>query len=132
MFVMFIVFLGYLPPLIREQMINKGVAVDFAAVEGGVPVCKDFLQGKCSRRGRCKFRHLASKEYDLEIGSNRNQYKAPPPLQNLANSFYEEEDLWERRPTATPSYRKRRILETGVGVEVSPPPHAFFVIQVVK
>jgi len=117
---------GYLPPMVRDQVINKGVAADFAAVKGGVPVCKDFLQGKCSRRSRCKFRHVGSREYDLEMGNN--QYNKGPPPQNLANSFFEEDDLFERRGPVH-NDRKRRILETGLGLEVGPPPQAFFMIQ---
>ena len=35
---------GYLPPSVRDQVINKGVAVDFPATTGGVPICKDFLK----------------------------------------------------------------------------------------
>ena len=35
---------GYLPPSVRDQVINKGVAVDFPATNGGVPICKDFLK----------------------------------------------------------------------------------------
>ena len=37
-------FVGYLPPSVRDQVINKGVAVDFPAVNGGIPICKDFLK----------------------------------------------------------------------------------------
>ena len=35
---------GYLPPSVRDQVINKGVAVDFPATTGGIPICKDFLK----------------------------------------------------------------------------------------
>ena len=35
---------GYLPPSVRDQVINKGVAVDFPATNGGVPICKDYLK----------------------------------------------------------------------------------------
>lgn len=113
---------GYLPPLIRDQAITKGVAADFPAVNGGVPVCKDFLKGKCARRSRCKFRHLNPREYDMEMGS-LHQYKPP---QNLLHTFFEEDDLFERRG---PHERKRRMMEAGVGFEVGPPPHAFLMLQ---
>ena len=35
---------GYLPPAVRDQVIHKGVAVDFPATTGGVPICKDYLK----------------------------------------------------------------------------------------
>ena len=38
------VFKGYLPPAVRDQVIHKGVAVDFPATTGGVPICKDYLK----------------------------------------------------------------------------------------
>ena len=41
-----ILLLGYLPPSVRDQVINKGVAVDFPAINGGIPICKDFLKVK--------------------------------------------------------------------------------------
>ena len=31
------------------QVIRKGVAVDFPAVNGGIPICKDFLKVPKSR-----------------------------------------------------------------------------------
>ena len=67
-------------------MIRKGVAVDFPAVNGGIPICKDFLkvifglqfsighehlchQGTCTREARCRFRHVNAMEYDMEMNS---------------------------------------------------------------
>ena len=62
----------------------KGVAVDFPAVNGGIPICKDFLkvtlglekcwsffchQGTCTREARCRFRHVNAMEYDMEMNS---------------------------------------------------------------
>ena len=35
---------GDLPPAVRDQVIHKGVAVDFPAINGGVPICKDYLK----------------------------------------------------------------------------------------
>ena len=35
---------GYLPPSVRDQVIIKGVAVDFPATAGGIPICKDYLK----------------------------------------------------------------------------------------
>merc|ERR1712156_718505 len=60
---------GYLPPGVRDQVIRKGVAVDFPAVNGGIPICKDFLKGKCTREARCRFRHVNAMEYDMEMNS---------------------------------------------------------------
>merc|ERR1712032_1170083 len=60
---------GYLPPGVRDQVIRKGVAVDFPAVNGGIPICKDFLKGTCTREARCRFRHVNAMEYDMEMNS---------------------------------------------------------------
>ena len=36
---------GYLPPAVRDQVISKGIAVDFPATTyKGVPICKDYLK----------------------------------------------------------------------------------------
>ena len=34
---------------------------------GEVPVCKDFLKGECRRGGKCRFRHLSIREYEMEL-----------------------------------------------------------------
>ena len=34
---------------------------------GEVPVCKDYLKGECRRGGKCKFRHLSVREYEIEL-----------------------------------------------------------------
>ena len=39
-----LIIVGYLPPAVRDQVIHKGVAVDFPATNGGVPICKDYLK----------------------------------------------------------------------------------------
>ena len=39
-----VIIAGYLPPAVRDQVIHKGVAVDFPATTGGVPICKDYLK----------------------------------------------------------------------------------------
>ena len=58
----------YLGLHVRDQAIKKGCASDLPAkVVGARPICKDFLKGSCKRGKQCKFRHLTSKEYDLEI-----------------------------------------------------------------
>lgn len=145
---------GYLPPAIRDQVIRKGVAVDFPAVSGGVPVCKDYLKGNCSR-DNCKFRHMSPMEYDMEM----NQYQGgggqansggymegparynqhpetsmgpPPQGGGRASSggfgFFEEEEMMYER-------RKRRYMEGPARYEqqqessMGPPPQAFQMLQ---
>jgi hypothetical protein len=54
-------------------VIKKAVAVDFPAVMGGVPACKDFLVGRCDRGQRCRFRHLTSRDYDIEMNTMQNR-----------------------------------------------------------
>lgn len=103
----------------RDQIITKGVAADLPAVSGGIPVCKDYLKGNCRRKSRCKFRHLNSREYDMEMASSF------PPAQNLLQTFFEEADMGDRRGPM-----KRRMMETGGGFEIGPPPQAFMMLEV--
>lgn len=58
---------GYLPPHVRDQAINKGVAPDLPALYGARPICKDFLKGECRRGRLCRFRHLSPRQYDMEM-----------------------------------------------------------------
>merc|ERR1712004_109362 len=58
---------GYLPPHVRDQAINKGVAPDLPALYGVRPICKDFLKGECRRGRLCRFRHLSPRQYDMEM-----------------------------------------------------------------
>jgi len=125
---------GYLPPSVRDQVINKGVAVDFPATNGGIPICKDFLQGRCTRDNKCKFRHVNAMEYDLEM----NAYQPRRRPHGYAYGFYDEDEaagLYDRRDN------KRRCLSNGhsgggfmeqgliSGAQGVPPPHAFQMLQ---
>jgi len=114
---------GYLPPSVRDQVINKGVAVDFPATNGGVPICKDFLKGRCVRDIRCKFRHVNTMEYDLEMNAYQSR-KRPNPF---GLGYFDEDDsgMFERRGGLE---RKRMCLEDQLG-EGAPPPHAFQMLQ---
>ena len=115
---------GYLPPGIRDQVIHKGVAVDFPATTGGVPICKDFLKGICVRDGRCKFRHVNPMQYDLEM----NSYQSSRRSNTYGGYGYhdDEDGLFDRRDN------KRRCLNSG-GYDnngAAPPPQAFQMLQV--
>lgn len=116
---------GYLPPSVRDQVINKGVAVDFPATNGGVPICKDYLKGRCVRDIRCKFRHVNTMEYDLEMNAYQSR-KRPNPY---GLGYFDEDDgvvgMFERRGALD---RKRRCLEDQYS-EGAPPPHAFQMLQ---
>ena len=135
---------GYLPPAVRDQVISKGIAVDFPATTyKGVPICKDYLkvgllllanqcryvvvQGLCVRDTRCKFRHLNPMEYDLEM--NAYQSRRRPNPYGLGH-FFDEDDggvggMFERRGGPD---RKRRCLD-GPYNDGGPPPHAFQMVQ---
>jgi len=118
---------GYLPPSIRDQVIRKGVAVDFPAVNGGIPICKDYLKGRCSRDTRCRFRHVNAMEYDMEMDSYQTRRRALP-----FNSYgnYEEEDMmYERRGGGPPKRRCLTDLEGPPEMLGGPPPHAFQMVQ---
>lgn len=43
-----------------------GIAPDVSR-PGEVPVCKDYLKGECRRGGKCRFRHLSVREYEMEL-----------------------------------------------------------------
>jgi len=126
---------GYLPPSVRDQVINKGVAVDFPAINGGIPICKDYLKGKCNRDNRCKFRHVNAMEYDMEMNAYQNRRRSNP----FGYGYFEEDMMYERRGPGYSQERKRRCLTDmeapmgGGGSEGSPiggpPPHAFQMVQ---
>jgi len=89
---------GYLPPAVRDQVIKKGVAVDFPAVNGGIPICKDYLKGKCTRGERCKFRHVNPMEYDMEMTAYTDDRRRTNQYANYG--FYDNDDpsmMYERR-----------------------------------
>ena len=117
-----------MPPLVREQVIRKAVAVDFPAVVGGVPACKDYLQGRCDRGAHCRFRHLSPRDYDIEMYSMQNRPGGAmgggiPPLLG---------------PGAGPGMqirasmdRKRRHMDGGAGDAPANPQQAFIMLQVI-
>jgi len=114
---------GYLPPNVRDQVIRKGVAVDFPAVNGGIPICKDFLKGTCTRDARCRFRHCNAMEYDMEMNSYQTRRRP------FGYGPYDEEEMYERRGGPP----KRRCLTDMAGppeLVGAPPqdhPHAFLI-----
>ncbi|XP_021937074.1 zinc finger CCCH domain-containing protein 10-like isoform X2 [Zootermopsis nevadensis] len=57
---------GELPRHVLETTVRKGIAPDVSR-PGEVPVCKDFLKGECRRGGKCRFRHLSVREYEMEL-----------------------------------------------------------------
>jgi len=123
---------GYLPPSVRDQVINKGVAVDFPATNGGIPICKDYLKGKCNRENRCKFRHVNAMEYDMEMNAFTNRRRSNP----FGYGYFEEDMMYERRGPGYSQERKRRCLTDMEGPMSSegtpmggPPPHAFQMVQ---
>ncbi|TRY80048.1 hypothetical protein TCAL_09797 [Tigriopus californicus] len=110
---------GYFPPHVRDQAIRKGVAPDMPVHFGGRPICKDFVKGDCVRN-QCRFRHLTSQQYDLELDRMLRQPGGPPGsgLQNTPEGPY----MFERGPnpgfyqsallTNNNLEKKRRIDET--------------------
>jgi len=120
--------------MVRDQAIKKGVAVDFPAVVGGVPACKDFLQGRCDRGSRCRFRHLSPRDYDIEMNTIPNR-PGGGPLSLLGggggvNFFADDNDMWRGGSMD----RKRRHLEPNGVMEMGgggvTPPQAFMMLQV--
>jgi len=106
---------GYLPPSVRDQVLNKGIAVDFPATTGGVPICKDFLKGTCFRQDRCKFRHVNHMEYDIEMSFYTENRRRPISFSGGLGFFEDSSNLFERRQGGgtTLGYsqeRKRRCL----------------------
>lgn len=58
---------GELPEHVLQDSIRKGITID-PSNPGNAPVCKDYLKGSCRRAGKCKFRHLTLREYEIELG----------------------------------------------------------------
>jgi hypothetical protein len=53
---------------------------------GEVPVCRDHLKGECRRGGKCRFRHLSIREYELELTYRaRNQSHTSSSVNGLAS-----------------------------------------------
>jgi hypothetical protein len=53
---------------------------------GEVPVCKDFLKGECRRGGKCRVRHLSTREYEMELTYGaRNQSNTSSAVNGLAS-----------------------------------------------
>lgn len=72
---------GELPEHILQESIRKGITFE-TANPGDPPVCKDYLKGSCRRAGKCKFRHLTLREYEIELGF---QIATLPPWQSTAS-----------------------------------------------
>jgi hypothetical protein len=122
-------------------VIKKAVAVDFPAVVGGVPACKDFLVGRCDRGQRCRFRHLTSRDYDIEMNTmqNRPGGGGPPFVPPLFGpgggpqfAAGNEGNDWRASME-----RKRRHMESGGGGNMGGgnmgnvmPQQAFLILQV--
>lgn len=114
---------GYLPPNVRDQIIRKGVAVDFPAVNGGIPICKDYLKGRCTRDTRCRFRHVNAMEYDMEMDSYQTRRRALP---FSGYNHYDDEDMmYERRGGGPPKRRCLTDMEGPHELVQAPPNHAF-------
>lgn len=53
-------------PVRLQQAAALGIGVvpnELPLLKGEVPICKDHLKGECKRGSRCKYRHIASTEY---------------------------------------------------------------------
>ncbi|PNF27563.1 Zinc finger CCCH domain-containing protein 10 [Cryptotermes secundus] len=57
---------GELPRHVLESAVRKGITPDVSR-PGELPVCKDHLKGECRRGGKCRFRHLSVREYEIEL-----------------------------------------------------------------
>jgi len=116
---------GYLPPAVRDQVIHKGVAVDFPATTGGVPICKDYLKGRCARDNRCKFRHVNAMEYDLEMNAFQTGSGGGSRRRTHGAAFFDADEggalLYKRRAVDT--------MMTMTGGGGGPPPQAFQMLQ---
>jgi len=62
-----------------------GVAPDVYR-PGEVPVCREFLKGECRRGGKCRFRHLSIREYEMELTyGGRNPSHTSSAVNDLAS-----------------------------------------------
>lgn len=102
---------GELPSRVLDEPWNKWVAAELISAKKGetIPVCKDYLNGECTRRN-CRFRHISMR--DLESTNNRSRDSFRPS--------FEEEPIFRRRddrPRAViddyePSFKRRRFMDT--------------------
>ena len=146
---------GYLPPAVRDQVIHKGVAVDFPATTGGIPICKDYLkvkllkeilpriqflislycdglefvsmslQGRCARDNRCKFRHVNAMEYDLEMNAFQTGSGGGGSRRRSHGAAFFDAD------DGGTLYKRRAVdTMTLTGGGGGPPPQAFQMLQV--
>ncbi|KAJ9580186.1 hypothetical protein L9F63_004129, partial [Diploptera punctata] len=68
---------GELPAHVLESVIRRDTTRP-----GEVPVCKDYLKGECRRGGKCRFRHLSVREYEIELTYGARTL----PLNNVSGS----------------------------------------------
>jgi len=111
---------GELPErILHEAPWTKWIAVEVMCSKIGenTPICKDFLNGECTRK-QCKFRHVSDREVK-NFFNNQNRQQPPPPLPPPP-SLFEEDLMFGRRDDRMrppiedlnpPSYKRRRFDE---------------------
>ncbi len=65
---------GQLPARL-QQAAALGVGITpnkLPLLKGEVPICKDYQKGQCMRGSRCKYRHIARNQYELETTSHKD------------------------------------------------------------
>lgn len=115
---------GYLPPNVRDQVITKGVAVDFPAVTGGIPICKDYLKGTCTREARCRFRHVNAMQYDMEMNTYQTDRRRVHEGYGGYGGYDQDDGIYERRG-GPPKRRCLTDMEGPPDVMGGPPAQAF-------
>ncbi|ELU06371.1 hypothetical protein CAPTEDRAFT_204990 [Capitella teleta] len=85
-------------PVRLQQAAALGIGVvpnEVPLQQGEVPICKDYLKGECKRAGRCKYRHLSSSQYDVELHTRietpRTARTAPEAAQDVTELFNNDE-----------------------------------------
>lgn len=99
-------------PVRLQQAAALGIGVvqnEVPLLKGEVPVCKDFLKGECKRGGRCKYRHITSVQYELEI-TRKNCTSFTPSTVDSFESY--KSDNFDRYDYTEGSLKRRRVEDT--------------------
>lgn len=102
-------------PVRLQQAAALGIGVvpnEIPLLKGEIPVCKDFLKGECKRAGRCKYRHLSSVQYELEITRKNRTTYTPSTVESFTDSYKSDDFDRYTDYSETGSLKRRKVEDT--------------------